>query len=72
VGAKAEFFDLLGMLVESGVGVLLASSDLLEVLGLCDRVVVLHDRCVSGELARSEATEHAIALLSAGGAVGRG
>ena len=72
VGAKAEFFDLLGALVESGVGVLLASSDLLEVLGVCDRVVVLHDRCVSGELARSDATEHAIALLSAGGAVAHG
>jgi ABC-type sugar transport system ATPase subunit len=47
--------------------VLLASSDLLELLGLCDRIVVLHDRAVSGELDRSQASEQAIALLSAGG-----
>jgi ABC-type sugar transport system ATPase subunit len=72
VGAKAEFYDLLATLVADGMAVLLASSDLLELLGLCDRIVVLHDRGVSGELPRAEATEHAIALLSAGGAVARG
>jgi ABC-type sugar transport system ATPase subunit len=69
VGAKAEFFELLGRLVADGAAVVLASSDLLELLGLCDRIVVLHDRAVSGELARSAATEQAIALLSAGGEV---
>ena len=67
VGAKAELFELLGGLVESGMAVLLASSDLLELLGLCDRIVVLHDRAVSGELDRDQASEQAIALLSAGG-----
>jgi ribose transport system ATP-binding protein len=47
--------------------VVLASSDLLELLGLCDRIAVLHDRAVSGELERDQASEQAIALLSAGG-----
>lgn len=72
VGAKAEFFELLGGLVADGIAVLLASSDLLELLGICDRIVVLHDRQASGELTRAEATEHAIALLSAGGGVAHG
>jgi ABC-type sugar transport system ATPase subunit len=71
VGAKAELFELLGTLVESGMAVLLASSDLLELLGLCDRIVVLHDRAVSGELDRAQASEQAIALLSAGGGLAR-
>jgi ribose transport system ATP-binding protein len=43
VGAKAEIYRLLGELAGQGLGVLLASSELPELLGVCDRVVVLRD-----------------------------
>jgi ABC-type sugar transport system ATPase subunit len=54
-------------MLEEGVGVLLVSSDMLEILGLADRIVVLHERRVVGELDRADATEERLALLSAGG-----
>ncbi|GAA3191079.1 sugar ABC transporter ATP-binding protein [Dactylosporangium siamense] len=69
VGAKHEIYTFIGELVTGGIGVLIASSDLLELIGLCDRVLVLHDGAVAGELPRSRATEERIALLSAGGKV---
>jgi ABC-type sugar transport system ATPase subunit len=67
IGAKAEIYSIIDRMLERGVGVVLASSDLLELLGLCDRIVVLHDGEQVGELTREEATEELIALLSAGG-----
>lgn len=67
IGAKAEIYQLVQRFVQDGLGVLLASSDLPELLGLCDRIVVLHDGEVAGELDRQQATEEAVALLSAGG-----
>jgi len=67
IGAKAEIYEIIDRMLARGVGVLLASSDLMELLGLCDRIVVLHDGEPVGELARADATEELIALLSAGG-----
>ncbi len=67
VGARSEIYELIARMVESGAGVLMASSDMLELLGLADRIVVLHDGEVVGELSRAEATEQQIALLSHGG-----
>jgi ABC-type sugar transport system ATPase subunit len=43
------------------------SSDLLEILGLADRVVVLHERNVVGQIERDQVTEERIALLAGGG-----
>jgi rhamnose transport system ATP-binding protein len=67
VGAKEEMFELLGEMLESGIGVLLVTSEMMEILGLADRVLVMHERRIVGELAREEASEHRIALMSAGG-----
>lgn len=67
VGAKAEIYRIVGDLVAGGTGVLVASSDLLELLGICDRILVLCEGRVAGELPRSVATEETIALLCAGG-----
>lgn len=67
IGAKAEIYEIIDRMLAGGVGVLLASSDLLELLGLCDRIVVLHEGELVGELTRDEASEEVIALLSAGG-----
>jgi rhamnose transport system ATP-binding protein len=67
VGAKEEIFRLVGDMVEAGLAIVLVSSDLLEILGLCDRVLVMHERAVVAELPRAEASEERIAFLSGGG-----
>jgi ABC-type sugar transport system ATPase subunit len=68
VGARSDIYDLIGERVAGGTAVLLASSDLLELLGLADRIIVLAEGRPAGELDRSEATEERIALLALGGA----
>jgi ABC-type sugar transport system ATPase subunit len=67
VGAKEEVFQLIGDLLKQGIGILLVSSDMLEILGLSDRVVVIHDRQAVGELERRDCSEERIAFMSAGG-----
>lgn len=60
VGSKLELYDRIRRLADSGVGVLLLSSDLIELIGLSDRIVVLsHGRVVS-EVSGDDATEEAI------------
>jgi len=67
VGAKAEIYEVVAAQVRAGAAVLLASSDLLELLALCDRVLVLHEGELAGEVSGERATEEELALLSAGG-----
>jgi rhamnose transport system ATP-binding protein len=67
VGAKEELFELFGQMLEEGIAILLITSEMLEVLGLADRVLVMCERRIVGELSRHEATEERIAYLSAGG-----
>jgi rhamnose transport system ATP-binding protein len=67
VGARAEIYDLVGRLVDRGGAVLMASSDLLELLGLCDRIAVLHDGEIAGVLTRDQASEETVTLLATGG-----
>lgn len=57
VGAKHEIYHVIYQLAQQGIAVLFASSDLPEVLGLSDRVIVMREGEVSGELLRSEASE---------------
>jgi ribose transport system ATP-binding protein len=57
VGAKAEIYALIDKLAQQGVGVLLASSDMPELLALCDRIVVMCEGRVSGEVARGAQQE---------------
>ncbi|WP_284745760.1 sugar ABC transporter ATP-binding protein [Amycolatopsis sp. RTGN1] len=57
VGAKAEIYQLLAAAAARGIGVLLASSEPAELVGLCDRVVVLHDGRSSQELDTHDAGE---------------
>ena len=54
-------------LLASGIAIVMVSSDMLEILGLSDRILVMHERSIVGELSRAEATEERIAYLSAGG-----
>jgi simple sugar transport system ATP-binding protein/ribose transport system ATP-binding protein len=60
VGAKRAIYDLLASLAEEGLGVLLISSELEEVLGLAHRVLVMRAGRIVGELAGEEMTESAV------------
>jgi ABC-type sugar transport system ATPase subunit len=70
VGAKAEIHALLRRLCEEGVGVIVISSELPEILGLCDRILVLCEGRVAGELPGESATEEGIMHLATGQGVG--
>ncbi len=60
VGAKDEIYKLIRELATQGVALLVISSDMEEVLRISDRVLVLREGQVTGDLPRSEATEEAI------------
>jgi ribose transport system ATP-binding protein len=69
VGAKSEIYALMDQLAGEGVGVLMISSDLEEILGMSDRVLVLHEGRLAGELGREQLTEEAIMHLATGGGI---
>ncbi|SDD21758.1 L-arabinose transport system ATP-binding protein [Geodermatophilus telluris] len=64
VGAKAEIYAIIDELAASGVALLVISSELPEVLGLSDRIVVMQNGRIAGELDRDEATEERILALA--------
>ncbi len=66
VGAKQEIYRVMNQLVANGAGILMISSELPEVLGLADRILVMCEGRISGELSRAEATpERVLALATA-------
>ena len=67
VGAKSEIYALIDQLAGEGVAILMISSDLEEVLGMSDRVLVMHQGRLAGALARAELSEEAIMHLATGG-----
>jgi ribose transport system ATP-binding protein len=64
VGAKAEIYELIGELVQNGVAILLISSEMPELLGLSDRVAVMHEGVLQGILPRAKATQERIMGLA--------
>jgi len=64
VGAKREIYEIVYELAEQGVGVLMVSSELPEVLGVCDRIIVMREGAIAGELSRAEATEANVIRLA--------
>lgn len=66
VGAKEEVYKLMESLARSGMAVLFVSSELEEILGMSDRVLVMHEGQITGELQRSELTEEAVMQLATG------
>jgi ribose transport system ATP-binding protein len=68
VGARSEIYHLMDELAAAGVAVVMISSDLEEVLGMSDRVLVLHEGRLAGELPRSVANQEAVMHLATGGA----
>ncbi|WP_327170428.1 sugar ABC transporter ATP-binding protein [Streptomyces sp. NBC_01336] len=66
VGTKAEVHRLLSSLAAQGVAVLMISSDLPEILGMADRVLVMHEGRLTAEIPGSEATEEAVMAAATG------
>jgi rhamnose transport system ATP-binding protein len=66
VGTKAEVHRLLSELAADGVAVLMISSDLPEVLGMADRVLVMHEGRLTAEIPRAEATEESVMAAATG------
>jgi ABC-type sugar transport system ATPase subunit len=64
VGAKSEIYAIIDELAHQGVAVLVVSSELPEVLGVSDRIYVMAEGRISGELSRAEATEERILALA--------
>lgn len=67
VGTKTEIYKIIRELADKGAAVLMISSELPEVIGMSDRVLVMHNGKISGEVLASEATEEKILLLATGG-----
>ncbi|MGC3968674.1 MAG: sugar ABC transporter ATP-binding protein [Pirellulales bacterium] len=66
VGAKADIYGLMDQLAAGGAAILMISSDLEEILGVSDRVVVMHEQQLAGELRRDQLSEQAVMLLATG------
>jgi len=69
VGSKSEIYGLIRKLADAGLAVMMISSELEEILGLSDRVLVLHEGRQAGVLSHSEMTEERIMHLATGGQV---
>ncbi|HLK56571.1 MAG TPA: sugar ABC transporter ATP-binding protein [Chthonomonadaceae bacterium] len=67
VGAKSEIYKLMNELAARGVAIIMISSELPEVLGMSDRILVMHEGRIAGELSRAEATQEKIMHLATGG-----
>ena len=66
IGAKAEIHGIISQLVAAGAAVLMISSELPEILGMSDRIMVMHEGRVTGTLARDQADQVKIMRLAAG------
>ncbi|MBZ9653754.1 sugar ABC transporter ATP-binding protein [Phyllobacterium lublinensis] len=66
VASKVEIYRLMRALADAGVGVMMISSDMEEVIGVSDRIVVLREGEIAGSLSRSEFSEHNVLKLAVG------
>jgi D-xylose transport system ATP-binding protein len=68
VGAKVEVYEIMNALVDRGVCVVMISSELPEVLGMSDRILVLHEGRLTGQFSRDEASEEKVMVSATGAA----
>jgi ribose transport system ATP-binding protein len=67
VGAKVEVYQLMNNLVREGAGIIMISSELPELIAMSDRILVMHEGRIAGELSRQDATQEKILRFAAGG-----
>ncbi len=72
VGAKEEIYEIMRFLAQQGVTILMVSSDLPEVLRMGDRIIVMSEGKITGELSRDEATQEKLMALMLGGVANAG
>jgi putative multiple sugar transport system ATP-binding protein len=60
VGAKYEIYTIINQLADQGKGVLVISSELPEIIGMCDRIYVMNEGEITGEVDKSEATQETL------------
>jgi putative multiple sugar transport system ATP-binding protein len=63
VGAKFEIYNIMNQLADQGQGVVMISSEMPELLGMCDRIYVMNEGRIVGELTKAEATQEKIMAL---------
>ena len=68
VGAKIEIYEIINKLTAEGKAVLLVSSELPELMGMSDRIIMLHEGRIGGEFTRAQATQEALMEAAMGGA----
>jgi ribose transport system ATP-binding protein len=66
VGAKQEIYKIMGDLVKDGVGILMISSELPEIISVCDRIYVMHEGRITGEVQKADANQELILSLAMG------
>jgi inositol transport system ATP-binding protein len=67
VGSKSEIHRLMSELAQQGLAIIMISSELPEILGMSDRVLVMHEGHATGEIERKEASQENIMILATGG-----
>ena len=60
VGAKTEIYRLINRMVKEGKTIIIISSEMPEIIGMCDRIMIMHEGRKTGELSRFEATQERI------------
>lgn len=69
VGAKVEIYKLINKLTSEGMAVVVISSELPEVIGISDRILVMHDGKIAGELQHRDFSEENVMKLATGGKI---
>ena len=64
MGAKQEIYTLINDLVEQGKAVLMISSEMEELMGMSDRIIILAEGCISGEIAKPEFNQETIMQMA--------
>ncbi|NTV90106.1 MAG: sugar ABC transporter ATP-binding protein, partial [Clostridiales bacterium] len=67
VGSKAEIYGLIGKLAQKGVAVVVVSSEMQEILGICDRIITVFEGRITAEFDRESATDKQILAAALGG-----
>lgn len=67
IGSKSEIYNLISKLAEEGMAILYISSELAELVGMCDRVIVMHEGEITGEVSGADITQEKIMYYSSGG-----
>ena len=67
VGAKEEIYQIMKQLVREGVSIIMVSSEMQETISLCDRVLIMHEGKITGELLHADVTDEKILRYASGG-----